>query len=178
MPGLKDKYRDDVVPRLQKELGLSNVMRVPRLVKVVLNMGIGVARKDHVKALTGDLAKISGQRPQITRARTSISNFKLRQGMQVGAMVTLRGVRMYEFLERLINVALPRIRDFRGVSTRSFDGKGNYTLGIREQSIFPEIDQNDVAVAQGMDITIVTTARSDDEARKLLSLIGLPFAEK
>jgi large subunit ribosomal protein L5 len=131
-----------------------------------------------MKALTEDLAKITGQHAQVTKARVSISNFKLRQGMQVGARVTLRGDRMYEFLERLIQVALPRIRDFRGISTRSFDGRGNYTLGIKEQSIFPEIDPNDISVAQGMDITIVTTAHSDDEARKLLTFIGLPFAEK
>lgn len=178
MAELKQKYRTDVVPRLQKELGFTNVMRVPRVVKVVVNMGISTERKDQMKALTEDLARITGQRPQVTKARVSISNFKLRKGMQVGARVTLRGDRMYEFLERLINVALPRIRDFRGISTRSFDGRGNYTLGLREQSIFPEIDPNDIAVAQGMDITIVTTARTDDEARKLLSFIGLPFAEK
>jgi large subunit ribosomal protein L5 len=175
---LKTKYRDEVAPQLLEEFKLGNVMRVPRLRKIVVNMGIGNARKDHFKALVEDLARITGQRPVVTRSTKSISNFKLRKGMNVGAKVTLRGERMYEFLDRLISASLPRIRDFRGVSARGFDGRGSYTLGIREQSIFPEIDPNHVAVAQGMDITFVTSARGDEEARGLLRRMGLPFAGK
>lgn len=175
---MKEKYRKEVAPKLQAELGVGNVMRVPRVAKIVVNMGIGTARKDNLKQLTEDLAKITGQRAQVTRSRQSISNFKLRKGMTVGARVTLRGARMYDFMERLVSSALPRIRDFRGISPRGFDGRGNYTLGLREQSIFPEIDPNTVTTAQGMDVTFVTTARNDDEARRLLKLMGMPFAEK
>ncbi len=178
MPTLKDKYRNEVVVRLAKELGFSNKMRVPRLEKVVINMGFGVVDKDQLKACTDDLSRIAGQKPIVRKARKSISNFKIREGMNVGAKVTLRGERMYEFLDRLISAALPRIRDFRGVSPRAFDGRGNYTLGIKEQTIFPEVDPNNVTVPQGMDVTIVTTAGNDDEARKLLTYLGMPFAGK
>lgn len=178
MPTLKEKYENEVVDRLKEELGVKNRMQVPKVQKVVVNMGLGVADKDVLKAGTEDLAKITGQKPLVTKARKSISNFKLREGMSIGAKVTLRGERMYEFLDRLINAALPRIRDFRGIAAKAFDGRGNYTLGIREQSIFPEIDPNNVSVTQGMDITIVTSAGTDDEARKLLSLLGMPFADK
>jgi large subunit ribosomal protein L5 len=175
---LKEKYRSEVLPKLKSELGVKNVLRLPRLKKVVLNMGIGNARRDHAKELAEDLARIAGQRPVVTRARKSISNFKLREGMSVGAKVTLRGDRMYDFLDRLIHVALPRIRDFRGISPRSFDGRGSYTLGVKEQAIFPEIDPNAVTTPQGLDITIVTTGRTDAEARLLLKLLGMPFAAK
>ncbi len=178
MPTLKEKYDNEIVDRLTEELGLKNRMQLPKVKKVVVNMGFGVADKDALKAGTAELAKITGQKPLVTKARKSISNFKLREGMNIGAKVTLRGARMYEFLDRLINAALPRIRDFRGISAQAFDGRGNYTLGIREQSIFPEIDPNDVSVTQGMDITIVTSAGNDDGARKLLTLLGMPFADK
>lgn len=176
MPGLKEKYVNEISPQLSEKLGIGNRLRLPRLVKVVVNMGIGVADDDTMKAHSGELAKITGQRPQTTRAKRSVSNFKLREGMSIGARVTLRGDRMYEFLDRLINAGLPRIRDFRGLSETSFDGKGNYSMGIRDQTIFPEIDPNDVGATQGMDITIVTTARDDREARELLTLFGMPFA--
>jgi large subunit ribosomal protein L5 len=177
-PRLKEKYLADIAPRLAQTLGLPNPMRVPRLVKIVVNMGIGIVDKDQFKAHVEELAAIAGQRPVITRARKSISNFKLRRGMNIGAKVTLRGARMYEFLDRFASAALPRIRDFRGLSPRGFDGRGNYTLGIREQTIFPEIDANHAGAIQGMDITIVTTARSDTEARELLKMLGLPFSGK
>lgn len=178
MVRLKEKYENEVRPKLTDALDIKNSMRVPRVSKVVVNMGIGTDRRDHVKEIAADLGRVTGQRPVITKSRKSISNFKLRDGMAVGAKVTLRGERMYEFLDRLINAALPRIRDFRGVSGKSFDKAGNYTLGVREQSIFPEIDPNDVSVTQGMDITIVTTARDRNEARQLLTMLGMPFAEK
>jgi large subunit ribosomal protein L5 len=178
MPRLKDKYANEVVPKLQEQLGVTNRLQVPRLVKVVVNMGIGVVDKDAFKTHVEELARISGQKPIITRARQSISNFKLREGMTIGAKVTLRADRMYEFLDRLISAALPRIRDFRGLRRDAFDGRGNYTLGVREQTIFPEIDPNHAGAIQGMDITIVTTGRSDDDARALLSLLGMPFATK
>lgn len=176
MPTLKDKYNNEVVPRLKEQFGVTNRLGVARLVKVVVNMGIGISEKDAISSLTSDLARITGQRPVTTKARKSISNFKVRKGMIIGAKVTLRGARMYEFLDRLINAALPRIRDFRGVSTVSFDGHGNYTLGIREQTIFPEIDPNNVSITQGMDITIVTTAKKNEEARELLKLLGMQFS--
>ena len=176
MPALRDKYRDEVMPELQKQLGGRNAMGTPRLSKIVVNMGLGIAERDAIKVHTDELAAVTGQRPVLTKARKSISNFKLREGMTVGAKVTLRGDRMYEFLERLINAALPRIRDFRGLSDRAFDGRGNYTMGVKEQSIFPEIDPNDIGETQGMDITIASTAESDDEARLLLKLLGMPFA--
>jgi len=178
MARLKDKYQNEVAPALKESLGLGNPYQIPRIEKIVVNMGMGVADKDRLKSCTDELTLISGQRPRITKARKSISNFKVREGMTLGAKVTLRGARMYEFLDRLINAALPRIRDFRGVSATAFDGRGNYTLGIREQTIFPEIDPNDVSVAQGMDITIVTSSGEDESARELLKLMGMPFAEK
>ncbi len=178
MPSLKEKYLTDVVPKLQATGAYPNPMMLPRLTKVVVNMGTGIVDKDVQKALAADLATITGQQPMMRRARLSISNFKLREGMTVGAKVTLRGSRMYEFLDRLINSALPRIRDFRGVSAKGFDGRGNYTLGIRDQTIFPEIDPNRVAAEQGMDISVVTSALTDDAARELLALLGMPFADK
>jgi len=177
MARLKDKYLKDMVPELCTKLGVSNTMLVPRLNKVVINMGFGIVEKDALKALLQDLAAITGQLPMPCKARKSISNFKLREGMVIGAKVTLRGLRMYEFVDRLINAALPRIRDFRGVSNRGFDGRGNYTLGLKDQTIFPEIDAGRGAGSeQGMDVTFVTTARNDKEARELLSQLGMPFA--
>jgi large subunit ribosomal protein L5 len=177
-PRLKQRFRDEIVPALQQELGLANVMQVPRLDKVVVNMGIGDAVKDGrmLDAALEDLTIITGQKPVVTKARKSIAGFKLREGMPIGAKVTLRGNRMWEFYDRLVSLALPRIRDFRGMSARSFDGHGNYTMGVTEQLIFPEIDYDKVAQVRGMDITIVTTATSDDEARSLLSALGFPFA--
>ena len=175
---LKERYRNEVVAALRKDRGYANVMQVPRLQKIVVNVGVGTdVDRDALKAVTEDVARITGQRPVVTKARKSISNFKLREGMAIGAKVTLRGERMYEFLDRLLNVALPRIRDFRGVSTRSFDGSGNYSLGLKEQSIFPEINPDQVKRVQGMDITMVTTAATDEEARALLQLLGMPFAK-
>lgn len=178
MPTLRDKYLKEVAPSLGKELGVNNRLAIPRLVKVVVNMGIGIADKDVVAARVAELGLITGQRPIVTKAKKSISNFKLRKGASIGAKVTLRGPRMCEFLDRLINVALPRIRDFRGCAGNSFDGHGNYTMGIKEQIVFPEIDPNNVSQNQGMDITIVTTARNDSEAQKLLKMLGMPFADK
>lgn len=175
---LKEKYREEVVPKLKESLGVGNIMQIPRCSKITINMGVGNSNRDNLEGLCGELAKITGQRPVITKARKSISNFKLREGMTVGAKVTLRRDKMYEFLDRLINVALPRIRDFRGVSASSFDGRGNYTLGIRDQSIFAEIDPNDVVAHQGMDVTIVTTAHNDAEAKEMLELMGMPFTKK
>lgn len=177
MSRLKDKYTE-VVPTLMAALKISNPMRVPRLSKVVVNMGFGIVDKDALKARTEELAAITGQRPLVTRSRKSISNFKLRAGMSIGAKVTLRGERMFEFLDRLFNVALPRIRDFRGLPPKAFDGRGNYTIGLKEQTIFPEIDPNTTTTVQGMDITIVTTAQADNEARELLRLLGLPFMNR
>jgi len=178
MDGLKEKYVSEVIPKLAEHLGMRNVMGMPRIAKVVVNMGVGIADKDALNAAVADLTKITGQKPMVTKARKSISNFKLREGMIVGAKVTLRGMRMYDFLNRLINAALPRIRDFRGVSEAAFDGRGNYSMGITDQSIFPEIDPNNVSVTQGMDITIVTSTDDDGAARELLRLLGMPFAEK
>ncbi|MBM4147448.1 MAG: 50S ribosomal protein L5 [Lentisphaerae bacterium] len=177
MATLKEKYRSEVVQKLQEQLGIANRLRVPRLTKVVVNMGMGIRDKDVIKRLTDELTTIAGQKPVQTKARKSISNFKLREGMVIGAMVTLRGDRMYEFLDRLINAAIPRIRDFRGLSTRGFDSRGNYTLGIKDQTIFPELDPDQIKEAQGMDITIVTTARDRAEALALLRALGMPFAE-
>ena len=176
-PRLKQRFRDELVPALQQELGLANVMQVPRLDKIVVNMGIGDAVKDGrlLDAAVEDLTTITGQKPIITKARKSIAGFKLREGMPIGAKVTLRGDRMWEFYDRLVSLALPRIRDFRGMSPRSFDGHGNYTMGVTEQLIFPEIDYDKVAEVRGMDITIVTTATTDDEARSLLAALGFPF---
>ena len=177
-PRLKERYRGEVLPFLQRELGLENPMRVPRLEKIVVNMGVGDAIRDAklLDAAVADLATITGQRPAVTRARKSIAAFKLRTGMAIGAKVTLRGARMWEFLDRLLATALPRIRDFRGLDRDAFDGSGNYTIGVTEQLIFPEIDYDKVVKVRGMDITIVTTARDDDEARALLSALGFPFA--
>jgi large subunit ribosomal protein L5 len=177
METLQERYREQVRPELMKRLGLANLNSAPKLVKIVVNMGIGTARKESVNTLVEDLARITGQKPVLRKARKSISNFKVRKGMVVGAMVTLRGRRMYEFLGRLISAGLPRIRDFRGLSPHAFDQAGNYSLGIREQSIFPEIDPNNVTVVQGMDVTIVTSARGSREARELLSLLGMPFSK-
>jgi large subunit ribosomal protein L5 len=174
---MREKYHQEIKPALQKELGLENTMAVPRLEKIVINMGLGEATQNSkmLDPLVGDLATIAGQKPVTTRARKSIAAFKVREGMPIGAMVTLRGDKMYEFLDRLISIALPRVRDFRGVSTKSFDGRGNYTLGIRDQLIFPEIDYSKVDKLKGMNITIVTTALDDNSARALLKQFGMPF---
>ena len=178
-PRLKERFQSTVVPGLLKERGYDNPWQVPRLHKVVINMGVGEGR-DNAKILdfaTADLQAITGQKPVITRAKKSIANFKLREGVPIGAKVTLRGARMYEFLDRLINVALPRVRDFKGVPPRGFDGRGNYALGLREQLIFPEIVYDKVDKVRGMDVNIVTTARTDEEARALLTHLGMPFRE-
>jgi large subunit ribosomal protein L5 len=174
---LRTRYRDEVLPALMKDLGCSTPMQVPRLEKVVLNMGLGEAVQN-VKVLDGaveEIAAIAGQKPVITRAKKAIANFKLRAGMPIGCMVTLRGDRMYEFFDRLVNVALPRVRDFKGLSDRSFDGRGNYSLGIREQIIFPEINLDKIDKVKGMTISICTTARTDSDAKLLLRALGLPF---
>jgi large subunit ribosomal protein L5 len=175
---LREHYRKTVIPALRKEFGYSNLMAVPKLEKITINMGVGEATQNP-KIMDGavkELGQVTGQRPVVTKARKSISAFKLREGMSIGCMVTLRGNRMYEFLDRLVNVALPRVRDFRGVSTKSFDGRGNYTLGMRDQLIFPEIDYNKVEKVKGMNISITTTARTDAEGLSLLKLMGMPFA--
>lgn len=177
MSRLKDMYQNEIVPILMEDFGYRNVMEVPRLVKIVVNVGLGEALQD-AKALDGasqDLATITGQRPIITRARKSIAGFKLREGMAVGAKVTLRGRRMYDFLDRLVNVALPRQRDFRGVSRDAFDGRGNYTLGLEEQLVWAEIDYDSIDKVRGMEISIVSTAKTDEEGRRLLALLGMPF---
>ena len=178
-PRLRERYRSEVVAQLQQQLGVPNVMQVPRLDKVVVNMGVGDAIKDGrlLDAAIEDLQVITGQRPIVTKARKSIAGFKLREGMAIGVKVTLRGARMWEFVDRLVSLALPRIRDFRGLSPTAFDGHGNYTLGVTEQLIFPEIDYDKVLKVTGMDITIVTTARNDDEGRALLAALGFPFAQ-
>jgi large subunit ribosomal protein L5 len=178
-PRLRARYRDELVPALQEQLGLANRMQVPRLEKVVVNMGVGDAVKDGrlLDAALEDLATITGQKAVVTKARKSIAGFKLREGMAIGAKVTLRGAYMWEFVDRLVSLALPRIRDFRGLSPRAFDGHGNYTLGVTEQLIFPEIDYDKVVKVTGMDITIVTTATTDDEGRALLTALGFPFAQ-
>lgn len=175
---LRERYREDIVPALQRELGYANIYQVPKLEKIVVNVGLGeaIANGRALEAATSDLATITGQQPVVTRAKKSIAAFKLRAGMPIGAMVTLRGERMYEFLDRLVSVALPRIRDFRGVSPNSFDGRGNYTLGLREQLMFPEIDYDRIDKIRGLEISIVTTAKTDDEGRRLLSMLGMPFA--
>jgi large subunit ribosomal protein L5 len=179
MTRMKEKYGKEVVPALRKEFGYTNVMAVPRLVKVVVNMGLGEGTQNAKIVDTGaeELGKITGQKASITRAKKSISQFKVRRNMPIGAMVTLRGERMYEFLDRLIAIALPRVRDFRGVSGKGFDGRGNYTLGLRDQMMFPEIDYMKVDKGRGMNISVVTTARTDEEARRLLQLIGMPFRQ-
>ena len=179
-PRLKTRYREEILPALQSEFEIKNVMQVPGLTKIVVNMGVGEAARDSklIEGAIKDLATITGQKPQVTRARKSIAQFKLREGMPIGAHVTLRGDRMWEFLDRLLSLALPRIRDFRGLSPRQFDGRGNYTFGLTEQVMFHEIDQDKVDRSRGMDITVVTTASNDDEGRALLKQLGFPFAER
>ena len=177
-PRLKERYLDDIRPALKESLGMSSTMAVPRLEKITLNMGVGEA-KTNAKALDDaveQLATISGQRPVITRAKKSIAGFKIREGMPIGCKVTLRGDRMYEFLDRLMAIALPRIRDFRGINPAAFDGRGNFSLGVREQIIFPEINYDDIQEVRGLTVTITTSARTDDEARELLRAFGMPFA--
>ena len=177
VPRLKVRYSEEILPRLRSERGMANPMQVPRLEKIVINMGIGEAVKDArmLEAAVEDLTTITGQKPIVTKARKSIAGFKLREGMSIGAKVTLRGARMWEFLDRMISTALPRIRDFRGLDPKAFDGRGNYTIGVTEQLIFPEIDYDKVVKVRGMDITIVTTATNDDDGRALLHALGLPL---
>ena len=178
MARLKDYYKNDVAPALMKKFSYKSVMQIPKLDKIVINVGFGEARDNAkvIDAIVGDLAAITGQRPVVCKAKKSVANFKLREGMNIGAKVTLRGERMYEFLDRLFNVALPRVRDFRGINPNSFDGRGNYNMGLKEQLIFPEIDYDKIDKVRGMDICFVTTAKNDEEARELLSLMGAPFA--
>ena len=174
---IKEKYLSEAVPALQQKFGYKNVMQIPRLEKIVINMGLGDC-KDNAKALenaVSELTQIAGQKPQVTQAKKSIANFKVREGMNVGAKVTLRGARMEEFMDKLVNSALPRVRDFRGVSTKAFDGRGNYALGIREQLLFPEIEYDKVEKIRGMEMIFVTTAQTDEEAQELLRLLGMPF---
>jgi large subunit ribosomal protein L5 len=179
-PRLKTRFKTEIVPQLVKEFGYTNVMQAPRVDKVTLNIGLGeaVANGKALESASGDMGTITGQHPVITRAKKSISNFKLREGMPIGVMVTLRNDRMWEFLDRLLNAALPRIRDFNGVSPNSFDGRGNYSLGLREQMIFPEIEYDKIDKIRGMQITMITTARTDEEAKRLLELLGMPFARR
>ncbi|HUU35522.1 MAG TPA: 50S ribosomal protein L5 [Vicinamibacterales bacterium] len=174
---LRERYLNDVVPALSKEFGYTNIMAVPKITKVVVNMGLGEATQNAklIDVGTDELAKITGQKAAVRRAKKSVAQFKLREGQPIGAMVTLRGDRMYEFLDRLVSIALPRVRDFRGVSGRGFDGRGNFTLGLRDQLLFTEIDYLKVDKARGMNVCVVTTAKTDDEARKLLQLLGMPF---
>ena len=176
---LRDKYRTEVIPALQKEFGYTNVMAVPKLTKVVVNMGLGEATSNAKVVDTGaeELGKITGQKAAVRKAKKSIAQFKVRQGMPIGAMVTLRGDRMWEFLDRLMSIALPRVRDFRGVSSKGFDGRGNYTLGLKDQLIFTEIDYLKVDKGRGMNVSVVTTAKTDEEARKLLQFLGMPFRQ-
>lgn len=177
MPRLKEQYKNEIVKAMMDKFGYKNVMEVPRLEKIVVNMGVGEAIQNSkaIDAAVNDLMTITGQRPVVTKAKKSIAGFKLRAGMSIGCKVTLRGNRMWEFADRVINVALPRVRDFRGVSPKSFDGRGNYTLGIKEQLIFPEIEYDKIDKVRGMDIVFVTTAKTDEEARELLRLMGMPF---
>ena len=176
---LKERYQKEVAPAIAKEFGINNPMAIPRVQKVVLNMGMGeaIANAKILDTAVDELRSITGQKPVITKAKKSIASFKLRQGMPIGVMVTLRGDRMYEFLDRLVSIALPRVRDFRGVSPKAFDGRGNYTIGVREQLIFPEIDFNKVDKLRGMNISIITTARNDEQARALLKGLGMPFRQ-
>jgi large subunit ribosomal protein L5 len=177
MSRLKERYEKEVAPALQKEFGYGNVMAIPKIRKVVVNMGLGEATQNAKIVDTGvdELARVTGQKPVVTRAKKSIAQFKVRKGMPIGTMVTLRGPRMWDFLDRLVSVALPRVRDFRGVSPKGFDGRGNYTLGLKDQLLFPEIDYMKVDKARGMNISVVTTAATDEESRKLLQLLGMPF---
>ena len=179
MSRLKEAYNNDVAPALMKKFGYKSVMQIPKLDKVVINVGCGEARENPkaIDAIVGDISKITGQKPVVCLAKKSVANFKLREGMPNGVKVTLRGERMYEFIDRLFNLALPRVRDFRGINPNSFDGRGNYSLGVREQLIFPEIEYDKVDKVRGMDICIVTTAATDEEAKELLSLMGAPFAK-
>jgi len=178
-PRLKQRYRDEIKPALRDQFSYGNVMQIPGVVKVVVNMGVGDAAKDSklIEGAVRDLGAITGQKPVVTKARKSIAQFKLREGMPIGAHTTLRGDRMWEFLDRLVSVALPRVRDFKGVSPRGFDGRGNYTLGLKDQLLFPEIDYMKVDKARGMNVSVVTTARTDEEARKLLQFMGMPFRQ-
>lgn len=178
MARMKDKYYNEVAPGMMQKFGYKNVMEIPKIEKVVINMGVGeaVGNPKALDTAVADLTTIAGQRPVVTRAKKSIAAFKIREGMAIGTKVTLRGERMYQFLDKLLNVALPRVRDFRGVSPKAFDGRGNYTLGVKEQLIFPEIEYDKVDKIRGMDIIIVTTAKSDEEARELLRLMGMPFS--
>lgn len=175
--GLRQRYHEEIVPALQREFGYANSMQIPRLEKVVVNIGLGeaIANAKALDAAVGDLTTITGQKPVVTRAKRSIAQFRLRTGMPIGAKVTLRGQRMYDFLERTLSLALPRIRDFRGIPTRSFDGRGNFSLGLREQLVYPEIDYDKIDRLRGLEISIVTTAKTDEEGRKLLELLGMPF---
>jgi large subunit ribosomal protein L5 len=175
--GLRQRYHEDVIPAMQREFGYANPMQIPRVDKVIVNIGLGEAIQNAkaIDAATGDLAQITGQKPIVTRAKRSIAQFRLRTGMPIGAKVTLRGQRMYDFLERTLVLALPRIRDFRGIPTRSFDGRGNFSLGLREQLVYPEIDYDKIDRLRGLEVSIVTTARTDEEGRKLLQLMGMPF---
>ena len=179
-PRMKQRYNDEIKSALKEQLGLDNVMQVPTVTKVVVNMGVGDAARDSklIDGAVRDLATITGQKPQVTKARKSIAQFKLREGQPIGAHTTLRGDRMWEFLDRLVSVALPRIRDFRGLSPKQFDGHGNYTFGLTEQVVFPEIDQDSIDRTRGMDVTVVTTAANDDQGRALLRKLGFPFKEK
>jgi large subunit ribosomal protein L5 len=178
MARLREKFREEVVPEMMKEFGYSNVMQVPQLKKIVVNVGLGeaVSNAKALEAAVADISAITGQKPVVTRAKKSIAAFKLRAGMPIGAMVTLRGPRMYEFLDRLVSITLPRIRDFRGISPNSFDGRGNYTLGLQEQIAFPEIDYDKIDKARGLELSLVTSAKNDEEGRRLLALLGVPFA--
>jgi large subunit ribosomal protein L5 len=179
-PRLRDRYRAEIAAEMMREFNYSNVMQVPRVEKITVNIGLGEARENAraVESATADIATITGQRPVVTKAKKAIANFKIRENMPVGVAVTLRGARMYEFLDRLLNAALPRIRDFHGVSTKAFDGRGNFSLGVREQLIFPEIDYDKVDRIRGMQINIITTARNDEEGRRLLEMMGMPFAKE
>jgi len=176
---LKAKYKSDIAPALKTQFGYSNVMQIPNLTKIVVNMGVGDAARDSklIEGAIRDLATITGQKPQVTKSRKSIAQFKLREGQPIGAHVTMRGDRMWEFADRLLSISLPRIRDFRGLSPKQFDGKGNYTFGLTEQVVFPEIEQDKIDRTRGMDITVVTTAKNDDEGRALLKALGFPFKE-
>jgi len=179
MSALKETYKSEIAPALMKKFGYKSVMQIPKLDKVVINVGCGEARDNAkvIDAIINDLSAITGQRPVVCKARKSVANFKLREGMNIGAKVTLRGERMYEFVDRLFNVALPRVRDFRGINPNSFDGRGNYNMGLKEQLIFPEIDYDKIDKVRGMDLCFVTTAATDEEARELLTLMGAPFAK-
>ena len=179
MARLKDFYVKEVAPALMKKFGYQSVMQIPKLEKIVINVGCGEARDNHkvIEAIISDLSTITGQRPVVCKAKKSVANFKLREGMDIGAKVTLRSDRMYEFLDRLFNVALPRVRDFRGINANSFDGRGNYSMGLKEQLLFPEIEYDKIDKVRGMDICFVTTAKTDEEARELLTLMGAPFAK-